>query len=124
MMAAVPKATVVVANPTHYAVALRYKPGEDAAPMVVARGRGATAEAIRDLAGENEVPLLRYPQLARAIYYTSRTGQVIRDDLYMAVATVLAFVFNLDAAVAAGATQPPVDVPKQARFDEQGRPEA
>jgi flagellar biosynthesis protein FlhB len=122
--AAVAEATVVLTNPTHFAVALRYRPGEDAAPIVVARGRGATAEAIRALAGESGVPILSYPQLARAIYFTARTGQVIREDLYMAVATVLAFVFNLDAAVAAGGAQPRVDVPEGARFDASGRPEA
>lgn len=121
--AAVAEATVVLTNPTHYAVALRYRPGEDAAPLVVARGRGVTAEAIRSLAGDHDVPLLRYPQLARAIYYTSRTGQLIREDLYMAVATILAFVFNLDAAIAAGASQPSVEVPPDARFDENGRRE-
>jgi flagellar biosynthetic protein FlhB len=121
---AVAEATVVLTNPTHFAVALRYRPGEDAAPIVVARGRGATAEAIRALAGESDVPILSYPQLARALYFTARTGQVIREDLYMAVATVLAFVFNLDAAVAAGTVQPAVDVPPGARFDEKGRPQA
>jgi flagellar biosynthetic protein FlhB len=122
--AAVAEATVVLTNPTHFAVALRYRPGEDIAPVVVARGRGATADAIRELAKEGTVPILSYPQLARAIYFTTRTGHIIRDDLYMAVASVLAFVFNLDAANAAGAAQPPVEVPKGARFDEKGRPEA
>ena len=118
---AVAEATVVLTNPTHFAVALRYRPGEDSAPVVVARGRGATAEAIRALATESAVPILSYPQLARAIYFTARTGQVIREDLYMAVATVLSFVFNLDAAIAAGASQPAVSVPPGARFDEKGR---
>jgi len=122
--AAVAEATVVLTNPTHFAVALRYRPGEDVAPIVLARGRGATAEAIRALAKESTVPILSYPQLARALYFTTRTGHIIREDLYLAVASVLAFVFNLDAAVAAGAVQPPVDVPKGARFDERGRPEA
>ncbi|PSJ39684.1 EscU/YscU/HrcU family type III secretion system export apparatus switch protein [Allosphingosinicella deserti] len=121
---AVAEATVILTNPTHFAVALRYRPGEDAAPIVVARGRGATADAIRALAGESDVPILSYPQLARALYFTARTGQVIRDDLYMAVATVLAFVFNLDAALAAGTVPPPIDVPPGARFDEKGRPQA
>lgn len=120
---ALAEATVVLTNPTHFAVALRYRPGEDAAPIVVARGRGATAEAIRELAGEHEVPLLSYPQLARALYYTSRTGQVIREDLYMAVASILAFVFNLDAAIAAGTARPDVDVPTALRFDMHGRPQ-
>jgi flagellar biosynthetic protein FlhB len=112
----------VLTNPTHFAVALRYRPGFDAAPIVVARGRGATAEAIRALAGESGVPILNYPQLARAIYYTARAGQVIREDLYIAVATILAFVFNLDAALAEGIDPPRVDVPAAARFDEAGRP--
>ena len=119
---AVAEASVVLTNPTHFAVALRYRPGFDAAPIVVARGRGATAEAIRALAGESGVPILSYPQLTRAIYYTARAGQVIREDLYIAVATVLAFVFNLDAALAEGIEQPRVDVPAAARFDETGRP--
>ncbi|PWG02003.1 flagellar type III secretion system protein FlhB [Sphingosinicella humi] len=122
--AAVAEATVVLTNPTHFAVALRYKPEMDGAPVVVARGRGATAEAIRELAKDHEVPILSYPQLARAVYFTTRTGQVIREDLYLAVATVLAFVFNLDSAVAAGAAQPSVTVPPGARFDEKGRPES
>lgn len=119
---AVAEASVVLVNPTHFAVALRYRPGFDAAPIVVARGRGATAEAIRELAEEKLVPVLSYPQLTRAIYYTARAGQVIREDLYIAVATVLAFVFNLDRALAEGVAQPKVDVPPAARFDESGRP--
>ena len=121
---AIAEATVVLTNPTHFAVALRYRPGVDAAPAVVARGRGVTAEAIRELAAEHDVPLLSYPQLTRALYYTSRVGQPIREDLYMAVAAVLAFVFNLDAAMAATGRQPAVDVPLGLRFDSSGRPEA
>lgn len=121
---AVQEATVVLTNPTHFAVALRYRPGEDAAPIVVARGRGATAAAIRELATTSAVPILSYPQLARAIYFTARTGQIVREDLYLAVATVLAFVFNLDAMLAQGGRPPDVDVPRQARFDESGRAEA
>lgn len=121
---AVMEASVVLTNPTHFAVALRYRPGQDAAPIVVARGRGATADAIRSLAEEAKVPMLRYPQLARAIYFTTRSGHMIREDLYIAVATVLAFVFNIDRAVADGITQPVVEVPTEARFDENGRPDA
>jgi flagellar biosynthetic protein FlhB len=120
---AIAEATLVLTNPTHFAVALRYRPGEDAAPVVVAKGRGATAEAIRELAAEHQVPLLSYPQLTRALYYTTRAGQVIREDLYMAVAAVLAFVFNLDAALAASGAPPEVEVPPELRFDAQGRPE-
>jgi flagellar biosynthetic protein FlhB len=118
------EATVVLTNPTHFAVALRYVQGQDAAPTVIARGRGVTAEAIREVAAELNVPMLSYPELTRAIYYTTRAGQFVREDLYLAVATVLAFVFNIDAARAAGHAQPPVNVPPQARFDTEGRRQA
>jgi flagellar biosynthetic protein FlhB len=121
---AMAEATVVLTNPTHFAVALRYRLGEDAAPIVVARGRGATAQAIRELAQEGTIPVLSYPQLARAIYFTTRTGHVIREDLYLAVAAVLAFVFKLDAALGEDAAPPEIVVPAAARFDETGRPQA
>jgi flagellar biosynthetic protein FlhB len=116
---ALAEAHVVLTNPTHFAVALRYDRGRDQVPVVIAKGRGATAFAIRELAAEFALPVLEYPQLARAVYYTSREGQEVRDDLYMAIATVLAFVFNLNAA-AGGTGQPPIDVPPTARFDENG----
>jgi len=118
---AVAEATVVLVNPTHYAVALRYRPGQDAAPVLVARGRGALAEAIRDHAKEARVPVLSYPSLARAIYFTTRSGDIVREDLYIAVATVLAFVFNIDSLMANGTPPPPVEVPEGARYDEDGR---
>ena len=121
---AMAEATMVLTNPTHFAVALRYKPEIDAAPVVLAKGRGVTAEAIRELAGEHEVPLLSYPQLTRALYYTSRPGQIIREDLYMAVATVLAFVFNVDQALSSGQRPPEVEVPAGMRFDANGVAEA
>jgi flagellar biosynthetic protein FlhB len=119
----VAEAHVVLTNPTHFAVALRYDRGKDQVPVVVAaKGRGATALAIRELAGEGSVPILEYPMLARAVYYTSKEGQEVRDDLYTAIATVLAFVFGLNAA--AGGIQPFVTVPKDARFDENGMKQA
>jgi flagellar biosynthetic protein FlhB len=112
------EAHVVITNPTHFAVALRYDRNGDQVPVVVAKGRGATALAIRELAAEMALPVLEYPALARAVYYTSREGQEVRDDLYLAIATVLAFVFGLNAAL--GGTPPPVTVPAGARFDENG----
>jgi flagellar biosynthetic protein FlhB len=115
---AVEAAHVVLTNPTHFAVALRYDRGQDKIPVVVAKGRGATALAIRDVAGEAAVPVLEYPALARALYYTTKENQEIRDDLYLAIATVLAFVFNLNER--AGGSPPPIDVPETARFDENG----
>ncbi|MGE7205853.1 EscU/YscU/HrcU family type III secretion system export apparatus switch protein [Sphingomonas sp. NPDC019816] len=117
--AAVQEAHVILTNPTHFAVALRYDRGKDEVPVVVAKGRGATALAIRELAGEFATPILEYPQLARALYYTSREGQEVRADLYQAIAVVLAFVFGLNAG-AGGTAQPPVEVPTTARFDENG----
>ncbi|MFW2829617.1 EscU/YscU/HrcU family type III secretion system export apparatus switch protein [Sphingomonas sp. ID0503] len=115
---AVQESHVVLTNPTHFAVALRYDRGRDQAPTVTVKGRGATALAIRELAAENKVPVLEYPALARGLYYTSNEGQEIRDDLYMAVATVLAFVFGLNRA--AGGQQPHIIVPETALFDENG----
>ncbi|MDQ1158035.1 flagellar biosynthetic protein FlhB [Sphingomonas sp. SORGH_AS 950] len=117
--AAVQEAHVILTNPTHFAVALRYERGQDEVPVVVAKGRGATALAIRELAAELDTPVLEYPQLARAVYYTSREGQEVRADLYQAIAVVLAFVFGLNAG-AGGTAQPPVEVPEGARFDENG----
>jgi len=119
MRKAVAEANVVLTNPTHFAVALRYDRGRDSVPVLVAKGRGVTAQAIRELAGEARIPVLEYPMLARAVYYTSREGQEIRDDLYMAIATVLAFVFGLNRQV--GGTAPAIEVPASARFDENGR---
>lgn len=117
---AVAEAHVVLTNPTHFAVALRYDRGRDQVPVVVAKGRGATALAIRELAGNLSVPILEYPMLARAVYYTSRENQEVRDDLYTAIATVLAFVFGLNERMGGIAPLPVVDVPQGARFDENG----
>ncbi|MET4897747.1 flagellar biosynthesis protein FlhB [Sphingomonadaceae bacterium jetA1] len=117
--AAVQDAHVILTNPTHFAVALRYDRGRDEVPVVVAKGRGATALAIREMAAEFATPVLEYPQLARAVYYTSQEGQEVRADLYQAIAVVLAFVFGINAG-AGGTAQPPVEVPTTARFDENG----
>lgn len=115
-------ADVILTNPTHFSVALRYNRATDQVPVVVARGRGETALAIRELASEFGVTVLEYPKLARAVYYTSREGQEIRDDLYQAIATVLAFVFNLNLSL--GGTVPSVTVPETALFDEFGNKES
>ncbi|ATY33005.1 flagellar type III secretion system protein FlhB [Sphingomonas psychrotolerans] len=112
-------AHVVLTNPTHFSVALRYDQGKDQVPVVVAKGRGQTALAIRELAAEFAVPVLEYPQLARAVYYTSREGQEVRDDLYHAIAIVLAFVFGINKR--AGGSLPSVTVPPGALFDEEGQ---
>jgi flagellar biosynthetic protein FlhB len=117
---AVTEATVILTNPTHFAVALRYRPGIDFAPVVAARGRDEVALSIKALAKAQGVPCLEYPQLTRAIYFTSRAGRTISEDLYVAVAAILAFVFQLERALADGVPQPSVDVPEGKRFDENG----
>lgn len=122
MRKSVGEAHVVLTNPTHFAVALRYDRSSDQVPVVVAKGRGVVALAIRELGAEARVPVLEYPSLARAVYYTSHEGQEVRDDLYVALATILAFVFGLNTA-AGGSPQsalPSVLVPPSARFDENG----
>lgn len=118
--AALAEASVVLTNPTHYAVALRYRPEVDSVPLVLARGRGLMAEVIRELAVEAGVPVLSYPSVARALYFTGRVGEPIRPDLYGAVATILAFVLRTRDGLAAG-EPPPAEAPPTARFDEDGR---
>jgi flagellar biosynthesis protein FlhB len=90
----------------------------------VARGADEAAAAIRDLAKGNDVPCLEYPALARAIYFTSKAGDRVNEELYLAVATVLAFVMNLEAALMTGRGQPDVDVPDGVRFGADGAREA
>ena len=113
MMAAVPKADVVVTNPTHYAVALRYDQNGSGAPKVVAKGADLVAAEIRERAREAGVPLFPAPPLARAIFYSTRLDQEIPAGLYVAVAQVLAYVYQLKAAGRAGARAPvpPADLP-------------
>ncbi|NPA40858.1 MAG: flagellar biosynthesis protein FlhB [Aquificae bacterium] len=92
MMAEVPKASVVITNPTHYAVALKYDGEKDKAPKVVAKGKGSMAERIIRVAQENEVPVMRKPELARALYQAVDVGEEIPPEFYRAVAEVIAFV--------------------------------
>jgi flagellar biosynthetic protein FlhB len=94
MMAAVPEADVVIANPTHFAVALRYD-GSRTAPEVVAKGKDLIALQIRRIAEEHDVPIVSEPPLARALHASCEIGQVIPEELYAAVARVLAFVYRL-----------------------------
>ncbi len=95
MMSDVPKADVIVTNPTHYAVALQYQETTMAAPKVVAKGAGLVALRIRELANEHKVPILEAPPLARALYRHAEIGQQIPGQLYAAVAEVLAWVWQL-----------------------------
>ncbi|MCA3255714.1 MAG: EscU/YscU/HrcU family type III secretion system export apparatus switch protein [Alphaproteobacteria bacterium] len=114
--AGVAQAHAVIVNPLSFAVALRYRRGRDAAPLIVARGRHERAAAIRGLAREAGIPVLSYPDLARALYFGGRDGEAIPGDLYRAVAVVLAFVFSTRWTPA-----PVVDVPDHMLFDGEGR---
>lgn len=95
MMDEVPAATVVVTNPTHLAVALRYEPKEMHAPKVVAKGAEHLAERIRELAGEHGVPVVERKDLARALYRNVDVGQTVPAELYQAVAEILAYAYRL-----------------------------
>ena len=113
------QAQFVITNPTHFAVALNYDPSKAAAPIVLAKGRGEKALAMKELARELDVPLLEYPQLARAVYYTSREKQVICEGLYGAIAAILAYVLSLKRGEMP--MLPQIDVPVALRFDADGR---
>jgi len=95
MMKEVPKATAVVVNPTHYAVALRYALDSMATPVVVAKGRNYLAQRIRQRAVEHQVPIIENPPLAQALYRSVDVGQEIPPHLYRAVAEILAYVYKL-----------------------------
>lgn len=95
MLEEVPKADVVVTNPTHFSVALRWDQASMTAPVVVASGAGPVAARIREIAGEVEVPLVEAPALARAIYWSTDVGAEVPAGLYTAVAAILAWVYRL-----------------------------
>jgi flagellar biosynthetic protein FlhB len=111
-------AAVVVVNPVHFAVALRYRAGEDMAPLVVEKGRLEMAQAIIAAAHELKLPVIRTPRLARALFFSARRGDPVREELFTAVATILAFVVRFDDP--AGEAVPPVFVPPAFDFDETG----
>ena len=95
MMAAVPEATVVVTNPTHFAVALKYEHEEMDAPIVVAKGADLVAKRIRDLATENNIPIVENPPLARGLFAAAEIDEPIPLEHYKAVAEVISYVFKL-----------------------------
>lgn len=111
MMTEVPTADVVITNPTHYAVALKYDDKTMGAPRVVAKGQDLVARRIRELALEAKVPLFSAPPLARALHRSTRLGQEIPAALYTAVAQVLAYIYQVNEAVKAGRPRPAAPVP-------------
>lgn len=122
MMDEVPKADLVVTNPTHYSVALRYEPVKCGAPRVVAKGADLLAGQIRILARAKGVPVIEAPPLARALYRGVKLDQEIPASLYMAVAQLLAYVYQLRTARDAGTRepQPPRDLPVPTDLSERG----
>ncbi len=120
MMSDVPKADVIVTNPSHFAVALCYDQKNMGAPRVVAKGADIIAGHIRQLGLANDVPLLSAPPLARALYYSTEIGHEIPSGLYMAVAKVLAYVFQLDKSAAGSVGMPKendLPIPEDLRRD-------
>jgi flagellar biosynthesis protein FlhB len=111
MIQEVPKADVVVVNPTHFAVALRYDDKRMRAPRVVAKGVDVLAQQIRMVADAHRVPLVEAPPLARALYATTELGHEIPAALYVAVAQILAYVYQLKQAVERGGPAPTVPKP-------------
>jgi flagellar biosynthetic protein FlhB len=95
MMKDIPKADVIITNPTHYAVALRYNQMEAPAPVVVAKGVDRVAEKIKEIARENRVPIRENKPLARALYSQVEIGEMIPEDLYKATAAILAQVWKI-----------------------------
>ena len=94
MLKAIPKATAVVVNPTHYAIALHYEMDSKAVPQVVAKGKNYLAQVIREKAVEHDIPIIENKPLAQALYDAAEVGQEIPPHLYRAVAEVLAYIYR------------------------------
>ena len=99
MMQAVPQADVVITNPTHFAVAVKYDANEADAPMVVAKGADFMAQRIKELAKENDVEIVENKPLARMLYANVEVGELVPPELYKAVAEVLAYVYHLKGKI-------------------------
>ena len=116
----VPDATAVITNPTHFAVALKYEVGSSEAPKILAMGRGNMAHQIIERANGADVTVFRSPLLARALYYTGEIGAEIAEQLYQAVAVVLAYLYRVDRGEVLA--EPEVEIPESLRFTESGQP--
>ncbi|MDH3434083.1 MAG: EscU/YscU/HrcU family type III secretion system export apparatus switch protein, partial [Gammaproteobacteria bacterium] len=110
MMEEVPNADVVITNPTHFAVALKYDDARMGAPQVVAKGKDLIAARIREIAADHKVPLFSAPPLARALFRSTEIGDEVPAALYTAVAQVLAYIYQLNETLRPGEQrmQPPV----------------
>lgn len=120
-MADVPTADVVITNPTHYSVALRYEAGDMRAPLMVAKGADQAALKIREIAKEHNVPQMQAPPLARALYTHCKVGEEIPEGLYVAVAQVLAYMYQMDMYVKGRGPKPErkpdMPIPQDLRVD-------
>ena len=118
----VSNATAVITNPTHFAVALKYNPGEVGAPTILAMGQGIIAQQIIERANEHKVTVFRSPLLARALYFTGEIGQEISDRLYNAVAVALAYIYRIEQGEPV--EEPDITIPDELTFDEFGNVES
>ncbi|GAB5486454.1 MAG: flagellar biosynthesis protein FlhB [Parasphingorhabdus sp.] len=117
---AVADATVILVNPTHFAVALRYDRDEDYAPVVLGKGCDEIALAMREMAADIGTPVLEYPELTRSIYFTSDVGEIIDDRLYSAVAMVLSFLIQLDEKLVGPLGKPNIELPEDMQYASDG----
>jgi flagellar biosynthetic protein FlhB len=112
-------ATVIITNPTHFAIAIKYEPSSDDAPLILAMGKDIMAKRVIEQAELHSKTVVRSPILARALYFTGNIGQAISEQLYSAVASILAYVYQLERGIDATLDEP--DVPEDFIFDENGR---
>ena len=98
-MQKLPQADVVITNPTHYAVAIKYEPSEKDAPYVLAKGEGYLAQKIKEVAKENKIEIVENKAVARMLYHNVDIGETVPPELYQAVAEILAFVYHLQGKI-------------------------
>ena len=115
----VPQATAIITNPTHFAIALKYEVGSSEAPRILAMGRGHMAQKIIETGKDSRVTVFRSPLLARALFFTGEIGAEISEQLYQAVAVVLAYLYRLDKGELM--EEPDVDLPDNMQFNETGQ---
>ena len=115
------EATAIITNPTHFAIALKYKVGQSEAPLIIAKGKGKIAERIIEKGKKLRIGSMQSPILARAIYYTGEIGEEVIGKLYSAVAVALAYIYKLENGE--NIEKPEVDVPSELIFDEFGNNE-
>ena len=129
MMAAIPDADVIITNPEHFSVALKYDPEGVSAPVVVAKGADQIAIKIREVAVAHQVPIMQSPPLTRAVFYSTEIDEVIPAKLYLAVAQVLAYIYQLRQRPSYRPSSGPIrnselnqqiEIPEELQFDAAG----